>query len=160
MWPNFLCAALLFLLTAVAGIGYAQSGSSEQNLAGAWNVTIDFGGVLPACSAPALNTRDGGIVSNACFPNESTGYGQWMRTGNGEFAITFVGLEYEVDEDTGAVLGASTTGTYKVRANITLSSDAQQFTGPFKTEIFDLDGNLIFTVTGTVTAKRVVVEPL
>jgi hypothetical protein len=158
--PTSACIAILLLLTAVTGIGYGQSGSSEQNLAGAWNATIDFGGVIPACSAPALNTRDGGVVSNACFANESPGYGQWVRTGNHEFAITFVGLEYGVDANTGALLGTSTTGTYKVRANVSLADDAEEFTGPFKTEIFDLNGNLQFTVDGTVTGKRVVVEPL
>jgi hypothetical protein len=157
--PRSLYDALLCLLTVVTGTGYAQSGSSEQNLTGAWNVTIDFGGVIPTCSAPAVNNRDGGIVSNACTANESPGYGQWVRTGNGEFALTFVGLEYGVDENTGAVLGTSTIGKYKVRANINLGNDGQEFSGPFKTEIFDLDGNLQFTVDGTVTGKRIVVEP-
>jgi hypothetical protein len=107
----------------VTGIGYAQSGSSEQNLTGAWNVTIDFGGVIPDCSAPAVNNRDGGVVSNACTANESPRYGQWVSTGNGEFALTFVGLEYGVDEHTGAVLGTS-TGTYKVRSNVSFSNDS------------------------------------
>jgi hypothetical protein len=158
--PKSVYLAVLCLLTVVTGVGYAQSGSSEQNLTGAWKVTIDFGGVIPACSAPAVNNRDGGVVSNACTANESPGYGQWVRTGNHEFAVTFVGLEYGVDEDTGAVLGTSTIGTYKVRANLNLGNYAQEFSGPFKTEIFDLNGNLQFTVDGTVTGKRIVVEPL
>ena len=146
---------LLCLLIAFAGMGYAQSGSSEQNLMGAWNVNIDFGGVIPACSAPTLNTRDGGIVANPCAANESPGYGQWVRTGNGEFALTFVGLEYDL-----AAPGGTANGTYKVRASVSLSNDSQEFSGPFQTDIFDLNGNLVLTVKGTVTAKRVVVEPL
>ena len=149
------CIILLCLLIALAGMGYAQSGSSEQSLTGAWNVNIDFGGVIPACSGPSLNTRDGGVVANPCAANESPGYGQWVRTGNREFAVTFVGLEYDL-----AAPGGAANGTYKVRANVSLSNDSQQYSGPFQTDIFDLNGNVVLTVTGTVTAKRVVVEPL
>jgi len=149
--PRAPYVVVLLLLTALAGFGYAQSGSSEQNLAGAWNVTIDFGGVIPACSAPALNNRDGGVISNACAANESPGYGQWVRTGNHEFAVTFVGLEYGPDP---------VPGTYKVRASVTLSDEAQEFSGPFQADTFDLNGNLTGSITGTVTGKRIVVEPL
>jgi hypothetical protein len=68
------------------------------------------------------------------------------------FAVTFVGLEYATD--------GSTSGTYKVRSQVTLSDDSQEFSGPFKAEIFDLSGNVTFTLTGTVRAKRVLVEAL
>lgn len=144
--------ALLVLLTALTGIGYAQTGPPEHNLTGAWNVTIDFQDPdLPTCSAPALNTRDGGVVANACAANESPGYGQWVRTGNSEFALTFVGLEYAPD--------GTAIGTYKVRANVKLSHDSQEFNGPFRADVL-LYGGIQFTATGIVTAKRIVVEPL
>jgi hypothetical protein len=150
--PRSPYVALLCLLTALAGISYAQSGPARQTLKGAWNVTIDFQGVIPTCSAPSLMTRDGGVIANACAANESPGYGQWVRTGNNEFAVTFVGLEYGP--------GGGANGSYKVRAKVSIGNDSQEFIGPFQTDMFDLDGNLIFTVTGTVTGRRVVVESL
>jgi len=152
-------ALIFFLLVALAPMVYAQAGPSDQSLKGAWNVTIDFGGLIPTCSAPAINTRDGGVVANACALNESPGYGQWVRTGSHQFAVTFVGLEYDLD---GAMTGTpgANNGTYKVRARVHLSDSSNEFNGPFTTEIFDLNGNVIFTVSGTVTGKRILVEPL
>jgi hypothetical protein len=95
MRPRSLYVALFCLLTALTVLGNAQSGSAGQSLTGAWNVTIDFQGIVPTCSAPSLMTRDGGVIASACGADESPGYGQWVRTGNDEFAVTFVGLEYD-----------------------------------------------------------------
>ncbi len=153
------CFSLLVLLTLQVTQGHAQAGPSEQSLKGAWNVTIDFDGDIPTCSAPSLNTRDGGVIATACALNESPGYGQWVRTGNHEFAITFVGLEYDLDGTITGTPGAS-SGTYKVRASVHLSDNSSEFNGPFQTDIFDLAGNVVFTVTGTVTGQRIGVEPL
>jgi hypothetical protein len=142
-----LCGAL----AALSSIGAVQSGSGPDAPTGAWNVTIEFEG-FPPCTAPSLMTADGGIVANACTNLESPGYGQWIRTGSRTYAVTFVGLEYAPD--------GSTIGTYKVRAKGTLTKDASLFSGPFKTEVFDQEGRVIFTVTGMVRATRVTVEPL
>jgi len=150
---------IFFLLLALTPMVCAQAGPFDQSLKGAWNVTIDFGGLIPTCSAPAVNMRDGGVVANACALNESPGYGQWVRTGNHEFAVTFVGLEYDLDGTMTGTPGAS-SGSYKVRASVRLSDNSNEFNGPFTTDIFDLNGNVIFTVSGTITGKRIEVEPL
>jgi hypothetical protein len=42
----------------------------------------------------------------------------------------------------------------------TLQPDGRAFTGVFKTETFDIAGNLLNTATGTVAGKRILVEPL
>jgi hypothetical protein len=49
--------------------------------------------------------------------------------------------------------------TYKVRATVALDPSGDTFTGPFTTDFFDLAGNLLGTVTGTVGAARIAVEP-
>ncbi len=142
------CGALL----GFGSISAAQSNQGGQSLAGAWNVSIHFDGGIPPCAAPTVFNADGGMVANACSLNESPGYGTWVRTRDHEFASTFIGLEFGSD--------GSTVGTYRVRAKATLSSDGLTFTAPFKTEIFALDGTVIFAATGTVTARRILVEPL
>ena len=145
-------ALAVFTVLAIPGVKtVAQVSTGQQDIAGAWNVTIAPDG-FPACAAPSLMTSDGGMVANACGNNESPGYGQWLRTGRRGFAATFVGLEYAPD--------GTTTGTYKVRATAVVSPDGLRFRGPFVTEIFGLDGTLVFTVQGTVIGERVVVEPL
>jgi len=127
---------------------------SGQSLAGAWNVKIEFDTPgIEGCTAPGVISADGGIVAAGCSLAESPGYGQWVRTGNGTFASTFIGQGFDLA--TGAI-----NSTYKVRARVTLSPDLQQFSGPFVTDVFAPDGTLLITATGTVTADRVTVEPL
>jgi hypothetical protein len=151
-------ASLIILAGTLAGwsaTGFAESNAwSGQSLEGAWNVKIasDTPGI-DGCAAPAVITRDGGIVAAGCSLAVSPGYGQWVRTGNHRFALTFVGQGFDLA--TGAI-----NSTYKVRARVRLRQDLQQFSGPFVTDIFALDGSLILTATGTVTADRVTVEPL
>ena len=91
------------------------------------------------------------MIADSCYASESAGYGVWARTGNNQFAITFIGNSFGAD---GLV-----ASTYKVRANVSLGPTLNTFSGRFTTEIFDLGNNLIATFTGTVTGVRVVAEP-
>ena len=51
-------------------------------------------------------------------------------------------------------------GSYKVRAAGPMDQSGDSFAGPFVTQFFDLGGNVTLTATGTVSAKRIRVEPL
>ena len=81
------------------------------------------------------------------------GYGVWLRTGDREFAGTFVGNIYDLS--TGQIIGK-----YKVKSRGTLQNDRATFTGVFQTETFDLAGGLVSTVTGSIAARRIQVETL
>lgn len=156
--PVTTIASLVIMTAMLAGWNATASAQADsksgQSLAGAWNVKIEFDTPgIEGCTAPGVISADGGIVAAGCSLAESAGYGQWVRAGNGTFNITFVGQGFDLA--TGAI-----TSTYKVRARVTLSQDLQQFSGPFVTDVFALDGTLLFTATGTVTADRVTVEPL
>ena len=151
-------ASLIILggaLAAWSATGFGQLNAQPgQSLEGAWNVKIESDTpAIDGCAAPAVITRDGGIIAAGCSLAVSPGYGQWERTGNHIFAVTFVGQGFDLA--TGAI-----NSTYKVRASVTLSQDLQQFSGPFVTDIFALDGSLILTASGIVTVDRVTVEPL
>jgi len=156
-WRFFLFSTLLCAAFIASGASPSTANNETANnetLAGAWNTTIVFDDPSVAgCTTPGLNTNDGGIVAQGCDLSESPGYGQWRRIGPRKFAVTFVGLEF-------GPIGTGITGTYKVRATLTLSKDGQTSSGPFLTEVFALDGSLLFSGTGTVTQKRVGVEPL
>ena len=149
-------ASLVVIAAALAGwtaTGHADA-RSGQSLAGAWNVKIEFDTPgVEGCTAPGLISADGGVIAAACSLTESPGYGQWVRTGNRTFEITFVGQEFDLA--TGAM-----NGTYKVRARVRLHEDLQQFSGPFVADIFALDGSLVISASGLVTADRVNVESL
>jgi hypothetical protein len=127
------------------------STAGEQSIAGAWNVTIVFDNpALVGCTTPGLLTADGGDIAAGCDVSESPGYGQWRRTGNGEFAITFVGVNF-------GAAGTGIVGTYKVRSRVTLNEGT--LTGPFLAEVFAPDGTVLVSETGRVIARRIGIEP-
>jgi hypothetical protein len=131
--------------------------ASGQTLEGAWNVTVVFDQQrLPPC-APAgavfttITPGKGTVIAESCYASEGAGYGSWARTANNEFASTFIGNSFGPD--------GTVAATYKVRATVVLGPSGDTFSGPFTTEFFDLAGTGLGTVTGTVSAARIVVEP-
>jgi hypothetical protein len=152
--PYYLTIAAMLVSSLTA---MAQSPVSGQALEGAWNVALVFNqpGLPPCAPAPsaawATGPGRGIVIADSCYASESAGYGSWVRTGNNQFAITFVGNSFGPD--------GTVSSTYKVRAWVSLNSTQNSFTGPFRTEIFDLAGNLLATFTGTATGTPVVVEP-
>jgi hypothetical protein len=147
-----IAAILTFTSTATA-----RSAVSGQTLEGAWNVAVVFAqpGLPPCAPAGAVFTAvspgRGTVIAESCYASEGAGYGSWVRRTNNRFAATFIGNSFGPD--------GTVVSTYKVRARVSLGPTGDTFTGPFTTEFFDLAGNLLGTVTGTVSADRIVVEP-
>lgn len=144
-------------MVAFTSTATAQSTVSGQTLEGAWNVTVVFDQQgLPPCAPAgtvitAVSPGRGTIIAESCYASEGAGYGSWARTANNRFAATFIGNSFGPD--------GTVAATYKVRAWVSLGPTGDAFSGPFTTEFFDLAGNLLGTVTGTVSAARIVVEP-
>jgi hypothetical protein len=99
----------------------------------------------------AITPGRGTVIAESCYASEGAGYGSWARTANHAFASTFIGNSFGPD--------GTVAATYKVRATVALDPSGDTFTGPFTTDFFDLAGNLLGTVTGTVGAARIAVEP-
>ena len=103
-------------------------------------------------------TRDGGITQTAWIPglgsivsevigvNPYIGHGEWVRTGNREFALTAL------------IPGFNPNGTFlllaKARASVTLDGTGQQATGTFRCEVFNADGALILGGVGGTYRQR------
>jgi hypothetical protein len=153
---TFRCFAIATML-ALTSTAAAQSTSSSRTLEGAWNVTVVFDQQgLPRCAPAgaaftAITPGRGTVIAESCYASEGAGYGSWARTANNEFASTFIGNSFGPD--------GTVAATYKVRATVALDPSGDTFSGPFTTDFFDLVGNLLGTVTGTVSAARSVVEP-
>lgn len=153
---TFRCFAIATML-ALTSTAAAQSTLSPRTLEGTWNVTVLFDrpGLPPCAPAGAVFTAitpaRGTVIAESCYASEGAGYGSWARTANNEFASTFIGNSFGPD--------GTVVATYKVRATVALGGPGDTFSGPFTTDFFDLEGNLLGTVTGTVSAARIVVEP-
>jgi len=150
------CLAIAAML-AFTSTATAQSTASGQTLEGAWNVTVVFDQPgLPPCAPAgtvftAVSPGKGTMIAESCYASEGAGYGSWIRTAKDRFASTFIGNSFGSD--------GTVAATYKVRASASLGPTGDRFTGTFTTEFFDLGGNLLGTVTGTVSGVRIVVEP-
>ena len=140
--------AIATLITLSSTLSSATPGaSSAPQLEGSWEVTV-----MPTGGDPIIDfstmTEGGGLISTDPDPNVSTGIGTWVRTGGNRFAVTFVHFL----SDAGAPLG-----TLKVRAEITLDSHTDTFTGPFQTDVI-IGGNVVQSICGTVQARRISIE--
>jgi hypothetical protein len=128
-------------MLAFSTTAMAQSTVSGQTLEGAWNGTLVFQeqGLPPCAPAGAVFTAvspgRGTVIAESCYASEGAGYGSSFGP------------------------DGTVVATYKVRASVSLGPTGNSFAGPFKTEFFDLAGNSLGTVTGTVSAVRIVVEP-
>ena len=87
-------------------------------------------------------------------PQGPPGQGVWEKTGSREFALTIYGVTV------GNVSNPQFEGTYKVRSRLTLTNTGEEFSGPFKIDIFDPAGNLVTTLDGTAQGRRAKLEPL
>ena len=151
----------LYLMTAallIAGVAaMAQSPNSGTTLEGAWNVSLAFDqSGLPFCApaptvAIATAPGRGTLIADSCWASEGAGYGVWARTGHNQFNITFRGNSFGPN--------GTVASSYKVRAVVSLDTSTSAFSGPFQTQVLDLQGNLLATFTGRVSGVRIVLEP-
>ena len=128
-----------------------------QQLEGAW--VIDLVGDPPAASAKTsgIFDRDGTVFIQNTVPDRPgtrtiDGTGEWVRTGDREFALTWVYIVVAAD--------GSYFGMFKDRAKIRLSADGTELNGDFTFEVSLPDGTVVFSGTGKFHAVRVRVEPL
>ena len=144
-------ATMLATLVAFTGTrsNVSAGATTAPSLEGSWEVTV-----MPTGGDPIIDfstmTEGGGLISTDPDPNVSAGIGTWVRTGGNQFAVTF----FHFLSDAGAPLG-----TLKVRAEITLDSHTDTFSGPFRTDVI-IGGNVVQSICGTVQARRISVEPI
>jgi hypothetical protein len=152
-YQSQITSLLMAVVFAGSTVAMGQPGfATGQSPEGAWSVAINYNGLPPCRSAPAVFTREGTIIADSCSASIGVGYGSWVRTGNREFASTFIGNNYGP--------GGAVIGSYKVRAKGEIERNGQTASGEFRTEVFDLAGNVVFVATGTVILKRIPVERL
>ncbi len=160
-------AVLVTLIGAQPNPGGAQS--QTQQLGGTWSYTVDVTGVPSGfpLGYKSLITFDsaGGLVQTAWAPPVAEGlaglvgvspwigHGEWVRTGNREFALTVLIPRFA---PTGKFAGIA-----KARSSIRLNATGREVEGIFQGDIFDVEGNLVVSgFGGTVRATRLQLEPL
>jgi hypothetical protein len=113
-------------------------------------ITIVAVSILAATFARV--TADGTVVVVGSLRTQSVAVGSWIRTGDRQFGLTHHRFNYGAD--------GNLTGTIKIRASIALNDMLDCFTGVYRSDVFDLNGNLLRSGRGTLEGKRINVEPL
>lgn len=130
----------------------AQSAPSVQRLKGIWIFRAIFPGQnQPAYTGTARFLADGTISGPPIDQRTGPTLGDWIRTGNKEFAFTFVANAYD---DAG-----NFRSTNRVRGMMTLGDDGLTASGKTMVDIFDRTGQIVLSSTATFTGTRVIVEP-
>jgi len=143
----------LLALSAVAA-SQGQSSHSSQNLPGTFVVTVNFEGtsfkVLENFTHDGRSTVLLPFGPPCCNDTRVGGLGEWIRTGPREFAVTVFFFDAQ---DTTVPLQRS-------RLRLTLDQSGDAFSGPFRYEVIDNDGNVLFSDDGSFTGKRLNIVPL
>ena len=140
------------LLAACAPTAQAAKNNQVEKLPGSWNadVTTPNQGAFPAL---LTFTSDGSVIAaESPLPFESSGQGNWINKSAGEVAYTFIAL-YGSEE-------GKNTGKLKVVGTLNLDSGKDSWSGPFKIDVFDADGQVVFTDNGTVSLTHIAVETI
>jgi hypothetical protein len=138
--------SVVFLVSQGMFGNYALAASND--VSGSWVVNIlpDPATGVPPFTNLSSFTKDGLVVSSNQVGLASIGV--WEKASDHTFHASFQGYE----ENNGQLV------RYLVRSTIEFSDNKEQFSGPFITDIFDLDGNPLFSISGTVSADRLHVE--
>ena len=138
-------------VTAAQSVSDNNNGGGGQRLEGVFlvNVTPDAGGPPPFMLIRQFSPS-GLVVGPQASLFGGIVCGEWVRTGDRQFAFTNASFNYM---PTGPV-----SGTVKSVGSLTLNNEGNEFTGRFRTQSFDLAGNLLTTFTASVAGKRIQVE--
>lgn len=135
-----------------------------SGIVGSWRVSVQIPGVEPEIVNLATFSSDQTVVAAFATPSPaapgqdhrveffSTALGSWDTRGDGSVVMTFVSL--------GADENGNTAGSHTISAQVTVASDQQTWSGPFRIDVASASGAALGSVAGTTMATRIVAKPL
>ena len=145
------------VLGRAPGIARAEAG---QHLEGTWLVSAAPGAparLLVSFTVDGLALRTAPLLLAAppalgvAKMVISTTQGEWVRSGDRAFVLTFYGFAFD---EAGTFLA-----TQHIRVAPVLGEALDTFSGPFTTEFLAADGHTLAATTGMVQGTRIRVEP-
>jgi hypothetical protein len=143
-----------------------SASSSDDRIVGMWHVTFtaegnDFG---PPDGTPLDNSlvvwhSDHTEIMASSRPAQDGDMcmGIWEKTGKFNYKLNH--LAWFANDTTNAPTGVGNpTGPTRVFEEVTLSPDGKHYTGTFTVDAYDLSGNLVAHVVGTIAATRVTID--
>jgi hypothetical protein len=151
--------AALLSSTLTAGLVSAQDGSKGQNtgggrLEGTWDVQVAIRNCQTGAAIRTFQSvsqfMSGGTmqdVTSGYPPSQRvTGLGVWSHVSGNSYRFSFKSFSFDAN--------GNFTGWQVIRHEATLDSRATAFTSGGTAEVYDPNGNLLFTGCSTTTATR------
>jgi hypothetical protein len=147
----------ILVTVMVARASLSRASQAGQHLEGSWSVDGTSQAVPPFKDLWTF-TLDGGFLTSDTIANTpvgielfSTGHGEWIRTGNREFAVTFVLNRYSLE--------GTFKGSFKTWMTVRLNETLDRLEGSFRRDVIDPAGTVVFSFTAMLQATRIEVEP-
>jgi hypothetical protein len=151
--------AAVVSLAVVVGVGGAsgdvqageaghQARAAAKRVVGTWVVDVRPTGQEPLQALLTLTPGGGLIETENTGPG--TAQGTWRMSRRGRVALTFQRFEFDAQ--------GAPAGRVVVRAQ--LNREGNGAGGPFEFEVFDAQGNVAASGSGSATAERYKVQPL
>lgn len=117
------------------------------SIAGMWTNSIIVGGNVVATSIATWHS-DGTEYDNIDAPpiNGNVCQGVWESKGVGKVQEDHFGWTFDQN--------SNPSGYFTLVQTVKLSNRGMSYTGPFDQKFYDLNGNLLTEVTGTMSAQR------
>ncbi len=162
--------ALVFSLTVFGFIWSfpCDADPGGRHLEGSWMATVTAVNLpeLPSFKSLITIIPGGGVVESRrlYLPAsplgpilETTGHGEWVKSGDHNYVIVFTFLMQGAPDHPDAA--GAFLGTDNITLRVQLAPSGDELSGEFESEIRDPDGNFVFGAYGPATAVRIKAEP-
>jgi hypothetical protein len=135
--------------TQAAGKDSAASRpSAKVSIVGLWQLNFLAGSEVVDVAFDAWHSDGTEILNDYTNPiNGNVCLGTWKQTGSLTYKLTHPSWYFD---NSGNLLG-----TEMLFENVTLSADGSQFSGTYLIDVYDTQGNLLETLSGTLSASRI-----
>ena len=142
-----------------AGPGQAQTPlvkaqprvGANPSIVGLWKTTFTSGGQVVDQAFEAFHSDGTEIMVDTSAPaSDNVCIGVWARTDGLTFKLNHPSWTFD---DKGNL-----NGTAAIKMDLTIDPNGNSFIGTFTVDVFDLSGNTLLHLAGTVAGKRVTVD--
>ena len=128
--------------------GHDPGGHHDQGILGTWLVDVKPTEGEPFQAMVTVSPGGGLVETESTSPG--TSLGSWESRGRRRVAVTFQRFEFGPEGEP--------AGRSVVRTEVIVRGD--EFSGPFEFDVFNPEGDVVFSGEGTATATRFPVQPL
>jgi hypothetical protein len=145
-WQNVAPAAPALTMTVPQPA--VDAPASDPSLVGLWNVTFFSGGQVVDQAFEVFHSDNTEMMVDTAPPaSDNVCVGVWAGTSRLTYKLNHPSWTFD---DQGNLNGTAT-----IKVNLALSPAGTTFAGTFTVDVFDLHGNNLEHLTGTVSAKRI-----